>query len=197
MNMICSAQKNCACRPDMKWNSETGECQIFMDVDCSDIDVNSEPLTAVSNNSVTTTKPETDAGFIEALEDKNITDLTANDTLKDSGLVKLDVNNTTEVELKTEFCREVSQIAGRFEVSLIRIWEVSGVPTLLSFQHQTRYEVVSQRPVPGAGPGTYVHIHLDLRAIITIVIVVLFCCCCCVYFAWLKLGRKILNCFNM
>ena len=128
--MICSLQKTCTCRPDMKWNSETGECQIFMDVDCSDIDVNSEPATAVSDSSATTTKPETDgdAEFVEVLEDKNITDLTANDTLKDSGLVKLDVNNTTEVELKTEFCREVSQIAGRFEVSLIRVWEVSASP---------------------------------------------------------------------
>ena len=27
MNMICSPQKTCACRPDMKWNSDTGECQ--------------------------------------------------------------------------------------------------------------------------------------------------------------------------
>merc|ERR1719188_91099 len=160
MNMICSLQKTCACRPDMKWNSETGECQIFMDVDCSDIDVNSEPATAVSDSSVTTMKPETDgdAEFVEVLEDKNITDLTANDTLKDSGLVKLDINKTTEVELKTEFCREVSQIAGRFE-------------------RQTRYEVVSRRPVSGAGgQGTQV------GAIVALIILVLIpICCCCAY----------------
>ena len=107
----------------MKWNTETGECQIFMDVDCSDIDVKSEPATAGSNSPATTVNPETDADakFVEVLEDKNITDLTATDTLKDSSLVKLNISKTTEVELKTEFCREVSQIAGRFEVNLIRI----------------------------------------------------------------------------
>ena len=47
----------------------------------------------------------------------SITDLTANDTLKNSGLAKLDVNMTTEAELKMEFCREVSQIAGQDESS--------------------------------------------------------------------------------
>jgi hypothetical protein len=30
MNMICSQEKKCACRQDMKWNKETAECQIFM-----------------------------------------------------------------------------------------------------------------------------------------------------------------------
>ena len=100
------------------------------DVDCSNLDDNSEPATAVSNTSATTTKPETvsDTEFVEVLEDKNITDLTANDTLKDSGLIKLDINKTSEVELKTEFCREVSQIAGWFEASQNRNSEVSASP---------------------------------------------------------------------
>ena len=54
---------------------------------------------------------------VEFVEGKNITDLTANDTLKDSGLTKLDINTNSEADLKAEFCREVSQIAGRYEAS--------------------------------------------------------------------------------
>ena len=100
--------------------------QIYMDVDCSGVDVNKEsPAAAVSDLPemsgaspplATTEKPEIDEA-VEFVEGKNITDLTANDTLKDSGLTKLDINTTSEADLKAEFCREVSQIAGRYEVS--------------------------------------------------------------------------------
>jgi hypothetical protein len=30
MNMICSTERKCACRQDMRWNRETAECQIYM-----------------------------------------------------------------------------------------------------------------------------------------------------------------------
>ena len=95
-----------------------------MDVDCSNVDLGKNS-TAMN----TTTIPEESLGpdsntttidaAVEFVEGKNITDLTANDTLKDSGLTKLDINTTSEAELKQEFCREVSQIAGRFEASPI------------------------------------------------------------------------------
>ena len=95
-----------------------------MDVDCSNVDLGKNS-TAMN----TTTIPEESLGpdsnttiideAVEFVEGKNITDLTANDTLKDSGLTKLDINTTSEAELKQEFCREVSQIARRFEASPI------------------------------------------------------------------------------
>ena len=118
-----------------------------MDVDCSNVDVNKSPAAAVSDvpemsstspsledlkeledyTELTTEKPPEIDEAVEFIEGKNITDLTANDTLKDSGLTKLDINKTTEAELKSEFCREVSQIAGRFEASL-NILKIQGVP---------------------------------------------------------------------
>ena len=98
--------------------------ELLDDVDCSNID------DWTTTTTTTTKRPETvsDTEFVEVLEGKNITDLTANDTLKDSGLVKLDINKTSEVELKTEFCREVSQIAGWFEVSQNGNSEISASP---------------------------------------------------------------------
>ena len=133
MNMICSPQKTCACRPDMKWNSETGECQIFMDVDCSDIDVNSEPATAVSNTSATTMKPETvsDTEFVKVLEDKNITNLTAKDTLKDCGDTWADFkpsNYCCEASTLRLFYTPSTSRLIRIQVSLIRISEVIPSP---------------------------------------------------------------------
>ena len=37
MNMECD-EGTCQCRDEMKWNEEALECQIFMDVNCTDVD---------------------------------------------------------------------------------------------------------------------------------------------------------------
>ena len=41
----------------------------------------------------------------------NVTSLTANETLVDSELTKLDLNNTSPKEIKLAFCREVARTA--------------------------------------------------------------------------------------
>merc|ERR1712013_511801 len=49
MNLICNTnltmggQGKCQCRTDMRWNTEARECQIYMDVDCSDITYDTPP----------------------------------------------------------------------------------------------------------------------------------------------------------
>merc|ERR1719431_920565 len=49
MNMMCNtnltvqAGGKCQCKPDMKWNEATGECQMFLDVDCSSITYETPP----------------------------------------------------------------------------------------------------------------------------------------------------------
>ena len=166
MNMICSPQQKCACRNDMKWNADTGECQIYMDVDCSNVDVNKKEGVAAAVSDVpemsgsspplanTTNMEQQPAEIDEAVEfveGKEITDLTANDTLKDSGLARLDINKTSEAELKSEFCSEVSQIAGRY-------------------QRQTSYEVTRRQLPRGGG--------ISIGAVVAIAFVVLLCCCC-------------------
>jgi len=54
MNLICNTELTtqgnigkCECRRDMKWNSQTGECQIYMDVDCSRITYETPPSPAI------------------------------------------------------------------------------------------------------------------------------------------------------
>merc|ERR1712227_1150918 len=50
MNLVCNTNLTtggnlgkCQCRQDMKWNAEAGECQLFLDVDCSSITYESQP----------------------------------------------------------------------------------------------------------------------------------------------------------
>merc|ERR1719495_1691007 len=49
MNLICNTnltmggQGKCQCRTNMRWNTEAGECQIYMDVDCTDITYDTPP----------------------------------------------------------------------------------------------------------------------------------------------------------
>ena len=50
MNLICNTNLTtqgtvgkCECRRDMRWNSEQGECQIYLDVDCSKITYDTKP----------------------------------------------------------------------------------------------------------------------------------------------------------
>jgi len=49
MNLVCNtnltlqAGGKCQCKPDMKWNKDKGECQIYLDVDCSTITYDTPP----------------------------------------------------------------------------------------------------------------------------------------------------------
>jgi len=45
----------------------------------------------------------------------NLTDISAEDTLKGSRLTTINVNETTDDEIRNEFCREVGVIAGKFQ----------------------------------------------------------------------------------
>jgi len=55
MNLICNTNKTiqqggrCECRQDMRWNTQAGECQLFLDVDCSAITYDTKPSQVVLN----------------------------------------------------------------------------------------------------------------------------------------------------
>merc|ERR1719341_1553254 len=39
----------CQCKPDMRWNKEGGECQMYVDVDCSAITYETPPSKAITD----------------------------------------------------------------------------------------------------------------------------------------------------
>ena len=50
MNLVCNTELTtqgsvgqCECRPDMRWNTAEGECQFFLDVDCSSFTYDTKP----------------------------------------------------------------------------------------------------------------------------------------------------------
>ncbi|XP_059093081.1 uncharacterized protein LOC131888283 [Tigriopus californicus] len=144
MNMVCSTNTTrCACRDDMRWNLDTGECQVFMDVDCSGVKpkvmaldsdnpsaITSAPEETSSASTSTTSNPSTSSDLsspvtptpdllsndtLDAFPDKNLTDISVNDTLQDSGLTKININDTSAEDIKAAFCKEIGQITQRFD----------------------------------------------------------------------------------
>ena len=50
MNLVCNTELTtqgsvgkCECRPDMRWNTAEGECQFYLDVDCSTFTYDTPP----------------------------------------------------------------------------------------------------------------------------------------------------------
>jgi len=182
MNLVCNTNLTtgdggrCECRQDMKWNTEAGECQLYMDVDCSDItyDTKASPVIleavnktlekiAENNTTEVTTVATTTTTTTEANSDLSGNDTTPissspDEALKNSLLTSIDVNKTSEAELKEAYCRDIDSFS----------WEF-GAPKNL--QQNQNYNYGDPDRIPAGAGAT--------MAVGTIVIIVLFFCCCC------------------
>jgi len=163
-NMICDTNKTiqdggkCECRQDQRWNVEKGECQLWLDVDCSSITYDSEPSSVVL---------EAVNKTLDNLGDKNVTEVDIDDpskpdnatlsaspnvTLSNSLLSSIDAKKATPDELKEAFCRDIDSFS----------WEF-GKP-------ERRYASGG----PGVGAG-------KLAGIVVAVLIISFICCCCCF----------------
>merc|ERR1719474_111905 len=142
INMVCINNK-CTCRQDMKWNPKLLECQIFLDVDCSSIDYNTEPSSLVqaaadktkqgvlrtetpnainvldslfSGQDLLSSKPEDMVKKDEILIVDNRTE-TIEESLENSLFKYVDTENASEVELTDAFCRDVDAFNEAFQSS--------------------------------------------------------------------------------
>ena len=111
MNLVCNSnlkkllgvqfgQDKCQCRPGMKFNELANECQIFLDVDCSNISYDTKPsqiiLDAVEKGKKRNYHFDTE----------NRTE-SAQETMKNSLLSFLDTEHATEEEIREAFCRDI------------------------------------------------------------------------------------------
>jgi len=188
MNSICSeTTSRCECREDMKWNNETLECQVYMDVDCSDLDSGKEEkeietqtekiVKKVSGNETiasldianltlpTYNLTETESGDYEL----NITTLTPEKTLAGSKLLEIDVNKTSKTEIRKEFCREIKAISLKYS-------EPQRVPS----RYNNNY--VHRRGYGGS-----------VGSISLITLIVIACCACCCVAACYKKAKEMMN----
>ena len=118
MNMVCQGGK-CQCREDLKWNDEALECQIFMDVNCTDVD------TKTIIEEPDKDKEEFDFDDTEifnttdATGKVNVSEITADETLATSELAELNPNTTSKDDMRKAFCRDVARVARSYESNLV------------------------------------------------------------------------------
>jgi len=117
MNLICNTELTtqgnvgqCECRRDMRWNSATGECQIYMDVDCSRITYDTPPsqavLSAVERAKLAAATTVTDPlGRTENMQE----------SLSNSLLRQMNPQQASEAELREAFCRDIDAYSFEFQ----------------------------------------------------------------------------------
>merc|ERR1712142_559486 len=117
MNLICNTELTtqgnigkCECRRDMKWNSQAGECQIYMDVDCSRITYDTPPSASI----LSAVERAKMAGVSPASEPLGRTE-TMQESLSNSLLRQMDPNQASEAELREAFCRDIDAYSFDFE----------------------------------------------------------------------------------
>ena len=125
MNMICEddgKSGRCKCKPDMRYNKQAHECQIYIDVNCSAFTYETPPspliLETVSNtipqenNTILSDNNQTLQNQTSKNDsaDKSSTEIKMTqieESLSNSLLTKLDKDKATENDLTEAFCRDV------------------------------------------------------------------------------------------
>ena len=142
-NLTTQAGGKCECRRDMRWNTEqgnnisniqthhkkwisenklnynvSGECQFYMDVDCSSVTYDTPPSTAVLT-AVKKAETEVDSGLVG----ENIIGRTEakNESLANSLLPRMS-KDATDKELKEAFCRDIDSFSLEMKVAEILVW---------------------------------------------------------------------------
>merc|ERR1719369_361795 len=115
INLMCNTNVTiqdggkCECRKDMRWNTKSGECQLYMDVDCSSVTYDTKPSPAILEAvNKTLEKVAENNSTLEAAKvnlDPNVTSseplsMSPEAALNNSLLSSIDVNKTTPEELK-------------------------------------------------------------------------------------------------
>lgn len=120
MNLICNTalttQGNvgkCECRRDMKWNTQSGECQVYLDVDCSAITYETAPSAAI----LSAVQRANAAGVQQVpgeTEPLGRTE-TMQESLSNSLLSQMDAKKASQAELREAFCRDIDAYSFEFQ----------------------------------------------------------------------------------
>jgi len=122
MNLICNTNLTtegsigkCECRRDMKWNTGEGECQLFLDVDCSSITYETQPsaaiLAAVDRANTAMSTLDVPPG---AMGEDEVRTESKEETLQRS-LLSYMGNTSSENDLREAFCRDIDAYSFEFQ----------------------------------------------------------------------------------
>merc|ERR1712012_933008 len=149
MNLICNLDVSlpgqpgtCECRRDMRWNTQEGECQFYMDVDCSSITYDT-PASAGVLGAVSRAQAAQQGGgdFVDA-SSLGRTE-TMQESLQNSLLRHVDPKTSSEAELKEAFCRDIDAYSYDIEPTL---------PPTMARPQQTLSLAPPRQTVVVAGP---------------------------------------------
>merc|ERR1719350_2647897 len=178
VNLICNTNTtvqqggNCECRRDMKWNTKAGECQLFLDVDCSAVTYETKPdpviLEAVNKTLEKVAEANKTQEEVGEGQDANST-VTPDEALSNSLLSSIDVrkDDVTQAQLTEAYCRDVDSFS----------WEF-GAPKNQQQQQGRGWNGNHTRTAVGVGSGTIV------------LIVLLLCGTCCTCGICMALKKK-------
>jgi len=121
MNLVCNTDLTtsgnigkCECRPDMKWNTQAGECQFFLDVDCSSITYDTPPskyvLSAVDRAQAQMATPPQLSETADVIRTE-----TMEESLTNSLLKQVDPKQATQADMREAFCRDVDAYSFEFD----------------------------------------------------------------------------------
>ena len=119
MNMICSKlTKNCVCRENMRWNEDVLECQVFIDVDCSE-DIKNQSTNNTNKDILLLPSKSSSATLRKYklwLRSRPISSLSPLVTLDQSNILSIDLRNVEQEAVQKIFCREISSISRRYRI---------------------------------------------------------------------------------
>jgi hypothetical protein len=119
----------CQCRRNFRWNEKAGECQLYLDVDCSDITYDTPPSPVVLQAvNITLEKvggggsvSDDEEGELSPLDENDIIDgsvaeanITREESLKNSLLSSIDPVQASEADIREAFCRDVDSFSFEF-----------------------------------------------------------------------------------
>jgi hypothetical protein len=142
INLVCNLtnprEGHCACRPDFRWNHKEGECQLYLDVDCSSITYDTPPspvvLKAVNATlEKTGGRHEEEEGggvynhehgveeengdvvpYVENHHEEEAPNTTMEASLQNSLLTSIDPATASEADIREAFCRDVDSFSFEF-----------------------------------------------------------------------------------
>jgi len=165
MNLICntnlttSGEGRCECRQDMKWNKDAGECQLFLDVDCSSYNYDTKPspviLEAVNKTLEKTEEKNVTETSLDSKPDNATLSASPNATLSNSLLSSIDPKKASKADINEAYCRDVDSFS----------WE---------FNQPERY--TSSSP----GSNSQLSIGKIIGIVFGVLAVSILCCLCCV-----------------
>ena len=119
INLVCNTllttggEGRCQCRRDMRWNRAEGECQLYLDVDCSTITYTSQPSSTVLSAVERLEREQAATGSQTVSAGSNRTE-SFQESLATSLLSKIDPKVASEADLKEAYCRDVDAFSFEF-----------------------------------------------------------------------------------